>query len=189
MVAAGGGPQLRVASLLAAALLALLALQPPPGSVAGASLAESVIWAVNAGGEAHVDVHGIHFRKDPLEGRVGRGERAPLPQGEPPRAGLVYLTGGREGGCGGLGSRGCDVGPRHGAAMCRGSLSGPPVAADCGGAFGGQRRPGPREAWGGGSGSELDSAACRRGGLRVSAGAQRGEEGRWGGTVALGPRK
>lgn len=81
MVAAGGGPQLRVASLLAAALLALL--QPPPGSVAGASLAESVIWAVNAGGEAHVDVHGIHFRKDPLEGRVGRGERASPPETPP----------------------------------------------------------------------------------------------------------
>lgn len=37
-------------------------------------LAERVIWAVNAGGEAHVDVHGIHFRKDPLEGKVGKGE-------------------------------------------------------------------------------------------------------------------
>lgn len=40
----------------------------------GAGLADNVIWAVNAGGEAHVDVNGIHFRKDPLEGRVGRGE-------------------------------------------------------------------------------------------------------------------
>lgn len=80
MVVAAGGPQLRVASLLAAALLALLVSQPPPGSVAGASLAENVVWAVNAGGEAHVDVHGIHFRKDPLEGRVGRGELA----GDPP---------------------------------------------------------------------------------------------------------
>ncbi|XP_074828386.1 malectin isoform X2 [Natator depressus] len=38
----------------------------------GAGLADNVIWAVNAGGEAHVDVNGIHFRKDPLEGRVGR---------------------------------------------------------------------------------------------------------------------
>ncbi|XP_030073850.1 malectin [Microcaecilia unicolor] len=39
---------------------------------AESSLHEKVIWAVNAGGEAHVDVHGIHFKKDPLEGRVGR---------------------------------------------------------------------------------------------------------------------
>lgn len=38
------------------------------------SLAERVIWAVNAGGDAHTDVHGIHFKKDPLEGRVGKGE-------------------------------------------------------------------------------------------------------------------
>lgn len=38
------------------------------------SLADRVIWAVNAGGEVHVDVHGIHFRKDPLEGKVGKGE-------------------------------------------------------------------------------------------------------------------
>ncbi|XP_075774673.1 malectin-like [Pelodiscus sinensis] len=37
-----------------------------------AGLADNVIWAVNAGGEAHVDVNGIHFRRDPLEGRVGR---------------------------------------------------------------------------------------------------------------------
>lgn len=62
-------------------LLLLLLLGPKlrgPGlgvvGAAGAGLPESVIWAVNAGGEAHVDVHGIHFRKDPLEGRVGRGE-------------------------------------------------------------------------------------------------------------------
>lgn len=58
-------------------LLLLPALRGPGLGVvgsAGAGLPESVIWAVNAGGEAHVDVHGIHFRKDPLEGRVGRGE-------------------------------------------------------------------------------------------------------------------
>lgn len=40
----------------------------------GPSLADRVIWAVNAGGDAHVDVHGIHFKKDPLEGKIGKGE-------------------------------------------------------------------------------------------------------------------
>lgn len=38
------------------------------------SLTERVIWAVNSGGESHVDVHGIHFKKDPLEGKLGKGE-------------------------------------------------------------------------------------------------------------------
>lgn len=66
----------------AVALLRLLLLLGVVGS-AGAGLPESVIWAVNAGGEAHVDVHGIHFRKDPLEGRVGRGERPPRSRGVP----------------------------------------------------------------------------------------------------------
>ncbi|KAM4707523.1 malectin [Discoglossus pictus] len=53
---------------LAALLLTIL------GALAaeGAGLTDKVIYAVNAGGEAHVDVHGIHYRKDPLEGRVGR---------------------------------------------------------------------------------------------------------------------
>lgn len=64
--------------LLRLLLLLLLPALPGPGlgvvGSVGAGLPESVIWAVNAGGEAHVDVHGIHFRKDPLEGRVGRGE-------------------------------------------------------------------------------------------------------------------
>lgn len=70
MVGAGGPP-------LLAAFLLLLLPPPPPSAVEGAGgLAEKVIWAVNAGGEAHVDVNGIHFRKDPLEGRVGRGEAA-----------------------------------------------------------------------------------------------------------------
>lgn len=73
----------RAADAAAGALLPLLLLLLLPGlrapglgvvAAAGAGLPESVIWAVNAGGEAHVDVHGIHFRKDPLEGRVGRGE-------------------------------------------------------------------------------------------------------------------
>ncbi|KAJ1093399.1 hypothetical protein NDU88_006500 [Pleurodeles waltl] len=39
---------------------------------ASSGLADKVVWAINAGGEAHVDVHGIHYKKDPLEGRVGR---------------------------------------------------------------------------------------------------------------------
>nr|CAG4644880.1 EOG090X081J [Leptodora kindtii] len=30
-----------------------------------------VIFGVNAGGDSHVDIHGIKFQKDPLEGRVG----------------------------------------------------------------------------------------------------------------------
>lgn len=38
------------------------------------SLADRVIWAVNCGGDAHTDVHGIHFKKDPLEGKLGKGE-------------------------------------------------------------------------------------------------------------------
>lgn len=65
------GSQL-VAGLLAA-VLSLLAEQCWAEG-GDPSLAERVIWAVNAGGEAHVDVHGIHFRKDPLEGKVGKGE-------------------------------------------------------------------------------------------------------------------
>lgn len=71
-------------ALLRLLLLLLPALSGPGLGVvgaAGAGLPESVIWAVNAGGEAHVDVHGIHFRKDPLEGRVGRGESPPPGRG------------------------------------------------------------------------------------------------------------
>ncbi|XP_054714248.1 malectin-A-like [Uloborus diversus] len=30
-----------------------------------------VIYAINAGGESHVDSHGIHYRRDPLHGRIG----------------------------------------------------------------------------------------------------------------------
>lgn len=65
------GPQLVVGLL--AAVLSLLAEQSWAEG-GDPSLADRVIWAVNAGGEAHVDVHGIHFRKDPLEGKVGKGE-------------------------------------------------------------------------------------------------------------------
>lgn len=83
-------------------LLLLLLLGPKlrgPGlgvvGAAGAGLPESVIWAVNAGGEAHVDVHGIHFRKDPLEGRVGRasdyGMKLPILRSTPEDQ-ILYQT-------------------------------------------------------------------------------------------------
>lgn len=65
MVGAGA----RGAPLLPPVLLLPLLLRGAAGGIA-----DSVVWAVNAGGDAHVDVNGIHFRKDPLEGRVGRGE-------------------------------------------------------------------------------------------------------------------
>ncbi|XP_075390704.1 malectin isoform X2 [Tenrec ecaudatus] len=79
-------------------LLLLPALRGPGLGVAGAAgagLPESVIWAVNAGGEAHVDVHGIHFRKDPLEGRVGRasdyGMKLPILRSNPEDQ-ILYQT-------------------------------------------------------------------------------------------------
>nr|XP_055023203.1 malectin [Misgurnus anguillicaudatus] len=54
---------------------------------AAPSLAERVIWAVNAGGDAHTDVQGIHFKKDPLEGKVGKasdyGLRLPILRSSP----------------------------------------------------------------------------------------------------------
>ncbi|KAM9331316.1 malectin [Gastrophryne carolinensis] len=53
-----------------AAVLCCLLLAPLAARAAGAG--DKVIWAVNAGGEAHVDSNGIHYRKDPLEGKVGR---------------------------------------------------------------------------------------------------------------------
>lgn len=63
----------RLVAGLVAAVLSLLADQCWADG-GGPSLAERVIWAVNAGGESHVDVHGIHFKKDPLEGKIGKGE-------------------------------------------------------------------------------------------------------------------
>ena len=63
----------RLVAGLMAALLSLLSGQSTADG-GGPSLAERVIWAVNAGGESHVDVHGIHFKKDPLEGKIGKGE-------------------------------------------------------------------------------------------------------------------
>ncbi|UYV67109.1 MLEC [Cordylochernes scorpioides] len=37
------------------------------------NLAETreIIYAINAGGEAHVDINGIHYRRDPLHGKIG----------------------------------------------------------------------------------------------------------------------
>uniref|UniRef100_A0A2K6NQZ4 Malectin n=1 Tax=Rhinopithecus roxellana TaxID=61622 RepID=A0A2K6NQZ4_RHIRO len=88
-------------ALLRLLLLLLPAIQGPGlgvagvASAAGAGLPESVIWAVNAGGEAHVDVHGIHFRKDPLEGRVGRasdyGMKLPILRSNPEDQ-ILYQT-------------------------------------------------------------------------------------------------
>lgn len=69
----------RVTAQLAAGLVAavLLLLSEQSWADGGApSLTERVIWAVNAGGDAHVDVHGIHYKKDPLEGKIGKGESA-----------------------------------------------------------------------------------------------------------------
>uniref|UniRef100_A0A2K5QBQ0 Malectin n=1 Tax=Cebus imitator TaxID=2715852 RepID=A0A2K5QBQ0_CEBIM len=85
-------------ALLRLLLLLLPAIRGPGLGVAGAAgagLPESVIWAVNAGGEAHVDVHGIHFRKDPLEGRVGRasdyGMKLPILRSNPEDQ-ILYQT-------------------------------------------------------------------------------------------------
>lgn len=67
-----------VVRLLAGLLAALLLLaERCCADGGGPSLAERVIWAVNAGGDSHVDVHGIQFKKDPLEGKVGKGECRP----------------------------------------------------------------------------------------------------------------
>uniref|UniRef100_A0A2R8MZV0 Calcium binding protein 1 n=1 Tax=Callithrix jacchus TaxID=9483 RepID=A0A2R8MZV0_CALJA len=87
-----------VALLRLLLLLLMPAIRGPGHGVAGAAgagLPESVIWAVNAGGEAHVDVHGIHFRKDPLEGRVGRasdyGMKLPILRSNPEDQ-ILYQT-------------------------------------------------------------------------------------------------
>ncbi|XP_073079378.1 malectin isoform X2 [Manis javanica] len=100
MLGAGAGEGAAAALLR---LLLLLLLLPPAfrgprlGVVraAAAGLPDSVIWAVNAGGEAHVDVHGIHFRKDPLEGRVGRasdyGMKLPILRSNPEDQ-ILYQT-------------------------------------------------------------------------------------------------
>ncbi|XP_006640233.1 malectin [Lepisosteus oculatus] len=71
---------------LAVAVLSLV-WEPCGADSGGASLADRVIWAVNAGGDAHTDVYGIHYKKDPLEGRVGKasdyGMRLPILRSSP----------------------------------------------------------------------------------------------------------
>lgn len=112
----GAGAPLPLSGPLLPLLLLLLAAGRVRGAAGG--LADSVVWAVNAGGDAHVDVNGIHFRKDPLEGRVGRGEGTG--GGEPGRrdpgggalpAGLVPARCGCGARPGTGGSRGCSRAP------------------------------------------------------------------------------
>ncbi len=64
---------LRCAARLVVAALWLL-VEECRAETGDLSLAERVIWAVNAGGDTHTDVHGIHYKKDPLEGKLGKGE-------------------------------------------------------------------------------------------------------------------
>lgn len=49
--------------------LMLVAL--PRTIILAASQSHNVIYAINAGGEAHVDSHGIKYARDPLMGKVG----------------------------------------------------------------------------------------------------------------------
>ncbi|XP_066157378.1 malectin-B [Euwallacea fornicatus] len=57
--------------------------------------AGQVIYAVNAGGEAHTDTNGIHFEKDPLMGQVGiasdYGKRLLIGR-VPPNDHILYQT-------------------------------------------------------------------------------------------------
>lgn len=76
-------------SLLGAVLCLLVGRShaDPDGVLDALSLTERVIWAVNAGGESHTDTHGIHYKKDPLEGKVGKasdyGMRLPILRSSP----------------------------------------------------------------------------------------------------------
>lgn len=83
----------QLAGLLAAVLSLLAERCWADGG--GPSLSERVIWAVNSGGEAHMDVHGIHFKKDPLEGKVGKasdyGVRLPILRSSPEDQ-ILYQT-------------------------------------------------------------------------------------------------
>ncbi|XP_028822092.1 malectin-like [Denticeps clupeoides] len=75
--------------MLLAALLSLL------NGACRADLTERVVWAVNAGGEAHTDTHGIQYKKDPLEGKVGKasdyGVRLPILRSSPEDQ-ILYQT-------------------------------------------------------------------------------------------------
>ncbi|TRY65598.1 hypothetical protein DNTS_015203 [Danionella cerebrum] len=79
--------------LLTVALWLLLEVCQAQSGVS--SLAERVIWAVNAGGDMHTDVHGILFKKDPLEGKVGKasdyGLRLPILRSSPDDQ-ILYQT-------------------------------------------------------------------------------------------------
>ncbi|KAF5895825.1 malectin, partial [Clarias magur] len=72
--------------LMAAAAMVMLADRSRAEGDA-VNLAERVIWAVNSGGDAHTDTHGIHYKKDPLEGKVGKasdyGMRLPILRSSP----------------------------------------------------------------------------------------------------------
>ncbi|MGH0174254.1 UNVERIFIED_CONTAM: hypothetical protein FKN15_067509 [Acipenser sinensis] len=74
-------------------LSGLLALCGARGALS--SLADQVIWAVNCGGEAHTDTHGIHYKKDPLEGKLGKasdyGMRLPILRSSPEDQ-ILYQT-------------------------------------------------------------------------------------------------
>ncbi|KAK6483637.1 malectin-like [Huso huso] len=74
-------------------LSGLLALCGASGALS--SLADQVIWAVNCGGEAHTDTHGIHYKKDPLEGKLGKasdyGMRLPILRSSPEDQ-ILYQT-------------------------------------------------------------------------------------------------
>ncbi|XP_051509110.1 malectin isoform X2 [Myxocyprinus asiaticus] len=82
-----------VARLLLAALWLLV--EECRAESGAPSLAERVIWAVNAGGDAHTDVHGIHYKKDPLEGKLGKasdyGVRLPILRSSPEDQ-ILYQT-------------------------------------------------------------------------------------------------
>lgn len=54
--------------VLPAIALLVMAL---PRIILAASQPHNVIYAINAGGEAHVDSHGIKYARDPLMGKVG----------------------------------------------------------------------------------------------------------------------
>ncbi|XP_005987211.1 malectin [Latimeria chalumnae] len=58
--------------LVATVLLATLEYCIASTGAGTPNLGDKVIWAINAGGDAHADVHGIHYKKDLLEGKVGR---------------------------------------------------------------------------------------------------------------------